>query len=337
MIGMWRFLQDKGSVLDPDFRLSDADDVIQWSLEPVSVGKHEQSGIHGGQAMKSTYGLQRKSLDFDPGCLKNKPLSGAADPFATLFLYQLFEALVRLAHHRLHETFPDSLILQVTRFLENSILMPEDEPPKNPYSIFRKSISTAAFDDVVTRYSPALLQLYLEFSGYASGCSQHQIGQLEESIKIDARVDVTVDDSFHGLMTVRDLILFLGDRGFFGEHRHLSVLDVLLFQRFGSVTRELAEGEEEAFRKFFTSFTKSRVTFVEFVQTLAFVGSKLVRFNWPLERKLEYVVDNIDGWKKPQPLSPDDVIVGEEEDIPEPPPPEKPEKPEKPERHSRNK
>jgi hypothetical protein len=286
--------------------------------------------------MKSTYGLPRKSLEFDPTFLMNKPLSGAADPFATLFLYQLFEALVRLAHHRLHDTFPDSLILQVTRFLENSILMPEDEFPKNPYSVFRKSISTATFDEVVTRYSPALLQLYLEFSGYASGSSQHQINQLAESIKLDPRVDVTIDETFHGLMTVRDLILLLGDRGFFAEHRHLSVLDVLLFLRFESVTRELAEGEAEEFKKFFTPFTKSRVTFVEFVQTLAFAGSKLVRFNWPLERKFEYVVENIEGWKKPQALSADDVIVGEEEDIPEPPPPP-PEKPEKPERHARSK
>jgi hypothetical protein len=111
------------------------------------------------------------------------------------------------------------------------------------------------------------------------------------------------------------------------------VLDVLLFQRFGSVTRPLGDGEEEAFRKFFTSFTRSRVTFVEFVQTVAFVGSKLVRFQWPLEKKFEYVVEHIDGWKKPQPLSPDDIIPDEEEEVHEAPPPP----PEKPERHARNK
>jgi hypothetical protein len=333
MVGMWRFLQDKGSILDPDFRLSDADDVIQWSLEPVSVIKADLASMQDAPAMRSTYGFDRKPLDLDPASLKNEPLSGAADPFATLFLYQLFEALVRLAHHRLSETFPDSLILQVTRFLENSILMPEDEPPKNIYSIFRKSISTALFDDVVTRFSPTLIQLYLEFAGYASGCSQHQIRQLEAGVKIDPRVDVMVDESFHGLMTIRDLILFLGDRGFFSDQRHLRVLDVLLFQRYGSVTRELVEGEEESFRKFFTSFTRCRVTFVEFVQTLAFVGSKLVRFEWPLEKKFEYVVEHIDGWKKPQPLSPEDVIPDEEEEVHEPPPPPPPEKPEK---HSRN-
>jgi hypothetical protein len=79
-----------------------------------------------------------------------KPPASAADSFLTLFLYQLFETLVRFAHPCLGDTFPDSLILQLTGFLENSILMPEDEPPKNPYSIFRKSISISIFDHIVT-------------------------------------------------------------------------------------------------------------------------------------------------------------------------------------------
>jgi hypothetical protein len=134
-----------------------------------------------------------------------KPLANAAHLFPTLFLYQLFEELVRFAHPRLGDTFPDSLILQLTGFLENSILMREDEPPKNPYSILGKSISISIFDDIITRFSPALIQLYLECSGYASGTSLHQIRQLEAGATIDPNVDMTSDESFHGLMTVRDL------------------------------------------------------------------------------------------------------------------------------------
>jgi hypothetical protein len=259
-------------------------------------------------------------------------LRNDADPFATLFLYQLFEALVKLAHHRLKETFPDSLILQVTRFLENSILVPDDEPPANPYSIFRRSISTPSFDDVVTKYSATLIQLYLEFAGYATMCSIHQIRKLEIGIKIDPNVDAELQP-YQGIMTIRDLILFLGDRGFFAETKRLSVCDVMLFQRFESAARPLEEGEEEVFRKFFTAFTESKVVFVEFVQTLAFVGSKLIRFtNWALERKFEYVVENLEHWKPPV-QGPDDVLEHEEEE-PEPPPPP-PEPVEPPRRHSR--
>jgi hypothetical protein len=194
---------------------------------------------------------------------------------------------------RLGDTFPDSLILQLTRFLENSILMAESEPPKNPDSIFRKSISNSIFDGIVIGFSPALIQLYLECSGYASGTSPHQIRQLEAGAKIDPNVDVTIDKSFHGLMTVRDL----------------------------GHTQE-----------FFTSFKRSHVTFVEFVQALAFVGSKLVRFEWPLEREFEYVVEHIESWQKPQAMSPEDVIPNEEEDVQDGPPLP----PEKPEKHSRN-
>jgi hypothetical protein len=331
MVGMWRFLQDKGTILDEDFRLSDADNVIQWNLERVSTLKPYPPAQGEFAAMRSTYGTELYvQKGFSPALLANDPLKLAADPFATLFLYQLFEALVRLAHHRLRETFPDSLILQVTRFLENSILMPEDEPPKNEYSIFRKSISNATFDDVVTKYSPILIQLYLEFSGYAAGCSLHQIRQLEAGIQIDPHVEIAAEE-FQGIMTVRDFVLFLGDRGFFGVRRRLQVSDVLLFQRFESVTRELQEGEADRFRKFFTSFTKCRVTFVEFVQTLAFVGARLVRFDWSLEKKFEYLMDHIDGWKPPV-AAPGDVVVDEEEEKHEPPPPPPPEKPEK---HSR--
>jgi hypothetical protein len=189
---------------------------------------------------------------------------------------------VRFAHLRLGDTFLDSLVPQVTGFLEKSIVMPEDEPPKNPYTIFCKFISISTFNDIVTRFSPALIQLYLERSGYASGTSPHQIHQLEAGAKIDPNVDVTVDESFHGLMTVRDLVLFFGDHGFFSDQKHLRVVDVLLFRRFRSMIRTVGDGEEDTVRKFFTSFTRSRLMFVEFVQTLAFVGSKLMRLEWPL-------------------------------------------------------
>jgi hypothetical protein len=176
MVGMWRFLQDNGSDLNPDFHLSHADDVIRWSLECVSVTKADLVSTKMRRGCSQRTGLigNRSSL---------KPLANAADPFTMVFLYQLLEAPVRFAHPRLGDTFPDSLILQLTRFLENSNLMPEDEPPKNPYSIFRKSISTSTFDDIVTRFSPALIQLYLECSRYALGTSRHQIRQLETGAK----------------------------------------------------------------------------------------------------------------------------------------------------------
>jgi hypothetical protein len=129
---MWRFLQDKGTILDEDFRLSNADNVIHWNIERVPSLKPHQPA-HGEVAvMRSAYGAElRIPKGFSPAVLANDPLKFAADPFATLFLCLLFEALVRLAHHRLSMAFPDLLILQVTRFLENSIFIPEDEPPKN--------------------------------------------------------------------------------------------------------------------------------------------------------------------------------------------------------------
>jgi hypothetical protein len=145
-------------------------------------------------AMQSMYGFNRKPFEFGPAVRKNEPLVNADDRFPMLFLYQLFETLVRFMHPRLGDTFPDSFILQLTRFLENSILMPEDEPPKNPDSIFRKSISNSTFDGIVTGFSPVLIQLYLECSGYASGTSPHQIRQLEAGAKIDPIVDVIVDE-----------------------------------------------------------------------------------------------------------------------------------------------
>jgi hypothetical protein len=332
MVGMWRFLQDKGSILDPDFRLSDADDVIRWNLERVSVLRDAPIVPYDLTATKSIMFVEHSRIIASPGAFRNDPLRKEADPFATLFLYQLFEAFVRLAHHRLKESFPDSLILQVTRFLENSILMPDDEPPANPYSIFRRSISTSTFDDVVTKYSGTLIQLYLEFAGYAALCSIHQIRKLEIGIRIDPNVDVDLEP-YQGIMTIRDLVLFLSDRGFFADTKRLRVCDMMLFQRFESAARPLEEGEEETFRKFFTAFTECKVVFVEFVQTLAFVGAKLIRFtNWSLERKFEYVMENLEQWKPPVP-APDDILEPEEEE-PEPPPPP-PEPVEQPRRHSR--
>jgi hypothetical protein len=322
MVGYWRFLQDKGSILDADFRLATADEVIEWNLDRVT--QMTQSDISANQfaSVKSTYGLAvATGGECTPIMMQNDPLGTNPDPFATLFLYQLFESLVRLAHHRLSESFPDSLILQVTRFLENSIFV-DDIAPQNDYSIFRKSISTPGFDDVVTKYSRELVLLYLDFSGMSYGCSRHQMDQLSKSLEIDNNVDMVIE-KYTGLMTARDLIIFLGERGFFSGCKHLTVMVVLLFLNFGSVARPLQEGEEDYFRKFFTSFTRSKVTFIEFVQTLAFVGSKLIIFEWPLEKKFAYVVEHLEAWV-PAPPGPGDVVPTEEEEKPEPPPPPPP-------------
>jgi hypothetical protein len=89
-----QFLQNKGSYLDPDFRLSDADDVIRWSLKRVSVTKADLVSTKDVLVMQSMYRFDRKPFEFGPAALKNKPLANAAGRFPTLFLYQLFEALV---------------------------------------------------------------------------------------------------------------------------------------------------------------------------------------------------------------------------------------------------
>ena len=334
MIGMWRFLQDKGTILGPEFRLNDADDVIQWNLEKPSVkdlNDHEEDSEEHLRldSMPSTFGF----VDLDnvePINFENEPLRSSPDPFATLFLYQLFEALVRLAHHQLKEKFPDSLILQVTRFLENSIFV-DDVAANNPYSLFRKTISTTSFDDLVTVYSHQLLTQYLNFSGYASGCSRFQVQQLRSGIQIDPNVDLNLN-LYSGIMTTRDLVLFLDDHGFFNDSTKLTVMDVLLFQKYSGVTSEIPEEEKEEFKKFFTSFMKSKVTFVEFVQTLGFIAEKLiVNKSWTIEMKFEYLIKNFDDFKIP-PLGPLDIEHNEEEEeeeeaheeVKEEPPPEPP-------------
>jgi hypothetical protein len=88
------------------------------------------------------------------------------------------------------------------------------------------------------------------------------------------------------------------------------VCDVTLFQRFEN-TAGLLEGE--AFGKFFTPFTESKVVFVEFV------GAELIRFmNWALKRKFESGLENLKHWKPPR-QGPDDVWEPEQEES-EPPP-----------------
>ena len=300
MIGMWRFIQDKGTILDPDFRLTDADNVIQWNLEKPSVKQEtlESQKSDSSPLLRSTYGFNLSTDDIQPQNFRNSPLAKDPDPFATLFLYQLFEALVRLSHHRLGSSFPDSLILQVTRFLENSIFV-DDSQPENEWSIFRKSISTSQFDDTITEHSAKLLELYLDFCGYAEGTSQYQTRQLEDAIKLDDNVDVTIYD-YRGLMTARDLILFMGKRGLF-ESGDLTVMQVLLFVKYCGVSRQIDDEEEYLFRKFYTSFMKSRITFVEFVQTLVWAAHILIKFDWSDVMKFEYLVEHIDSWTPPPP------------------------------------
>ena len=317
MIGMWRFVQDKGTILNPEFRLSDADDIIQWNLEKPSVkelnrnlgNKDENEGLN---SMASTFGFDKIECS-EPINFENEPLRVSPDPFATLFLYQLFEALVRLAHHQLKDQFPDSLILQVTRFLENSIFV-DDLPAENPYSLFRKSISTTQFDNLVTNYSQKLITIYLDFCGYSTGCSRYQVHQLELGVQIDPNVDMNVN-LYYGIMTIRDLVLLLGDRGFFKRPSKLSVMDVLIFQKYSCVAGQVSNEEEKEFKKFFTSFMKSHVTFVEFVQTLAFVAEKLIQDKlWTIEMKFEYLVAHIDKWETPADIQSDSESEEEEEE-----------------------
>lgn len=301
MVGMWRFIQEKGSILDPDFRLTDADKVIAWKLESPSVKpdyielKSEEK--NESPLLRSTYAISQEYIeDFSPASFKNAPLSEAPDPFATLFLYQLFESLVRLAHHRLESQFPDSLILQVTRFLENSIFI-DDAAPENEYSQFRARISEPSVDDAVTQHSPLLLDLYLDYCGFASGTSAFQARQLEQGIALDSNVDVAITE-YHGLMTVRDLVLFMGRRGFF-ESDELTVMEVLLFVKYAGVSRAVTEEEEAEFRRFFTSFMGCQVTFVEFVQALLWAAHRLIKFDWPIVMKFEYLVEHIEQWAAP--------------------------------------
>lgn len=302
MIGMWRFLQDKGTILDPEFRLCDADDIIDWNLEKPSSksAKYTRDDPTKPSALlASTYCTPRMS-SLRPEIFENSPLEKSPDPFATLFLYQLFESLVRLAHHKLRDQFPDSLILQVTRFLENLIFV-DDLPAENKYSQFRKSISYAEFDDAITKVSQRLLDLYLDYSGFASGCSLFQTRQLDTSIELDSNVDVTIVE-YHGLMTVRDFILFLSSRGFF-DSNELTVMDILLFIKYSGVSRELRDEEEEEFSKFFTSFMSCRITFVEFVQALVWTSHLLIKNDWTMLMKFDHLIEHLDYWESP-PLPP---------------------------------
>lgn len=320
MIGMWRFIQDKGTILDPEFRLTDADDVIKWNLEKPSIVKEEEPTTLGQEEasplLRSTYGFTMSTEDISQSNFRNNPLQDAPDPFATLFLYQLFESLVRLAHHRLGSQFPDSLILQVTRFLENLIFV-DDTQPENEWSTFRRSISEQKFDDMITEVSPKLLDLYLSFCGYSSGTSTFQTKQLDAAVRLDSNVDVDIT-SYNGLMTVRDIILFMGKRGLF-ESGDLTVMQILLFIKYSGVSRAVSEDEANEFRKYFTSFMHCKVTFVEFVQTLVWAASNLIKQDWTNEAKFEYLVEHIDQWvpptSEPEPAEADDEDGPDNEDV----------------------
>ena len=120
-----------------------------------------------------------------------------------------------------------------------------------------------------------------------------------DAIKLDDNVDVTIYN-YQGLMTVRDLILFMGKRGLF-ESGDLTVMQVLLFVKYCGVSRQIDEEEEYQFRKFFTSFMQSRITFVEFVQTLVWASHILIKFDWSDIMKFEYLVEHIDSWAPPPP------------------------------------
>jgi len=316
MIGMWRFIQDKGTILEPDFRLCDADAVIKWNLETPSSNKKPNTlklstNADPSPLLRSTYGFNIKSVDISPSFHRNEPLKGVPDPFATLFLYQLFESLVRLAHHRLGKTFPDSLILQVTRFLENSIFV-EDNSTDNKFSKFRKLISESPFDETITEFSNKLLDIYLDYSGFASGCSSFQSRQLEKAMKLDPNIDVTMSD-YNGLMTVRDLILLLGNRGIF-DGPELTVMDVLLYIRYSGVSRKVEDDEINTFKACFTSFMNVKITFVEFVQTLMWAADHLITFNWPILMKFQYFVEHIETWTPPSPL-PEEAFHADDEDM----------------------
>lgn len=294
MVGYWRFLQDKGTILDYEFSLTDADKIIQWKLEKPS------ESVLISPIFDDATSISEKSLtvsDLNLESIQNSPLESSPDPFATLFLYQLFESLVRIAHHKLAKDFPDSLILQVTRFLENFIFI-DDAEIENEYSLFRKEVSTVEFDDLITQFSFHLLKFYLNFSGWSHGCSRVQASQLSSSWKLDQNVDVCITE-FRGIMTVRDFILFLGNRKFFDDYQKLSVIQVLMFLKFGSLSAKLSEEKIDHFQKFYTSFMSQQITLVEFIQSLAFVANLLIPFNWDKLTKFRYLIEHIDNWVEP--------------------------------------
>lgn len=298
MVGMWRFLQDKGRILTEDFTLSDADKLINWGLEKPSSsigGKKLVSGIQS-DLLKSTYGFSVIQGLPMFHLITNRPLDDGPDPFATLFLYQLFESLVRLAHYILEEEFPDSLVLRVTRFLEGYIFV-DDSEVENEYSQYRKDISTGEFDEAVTRYSDKLLRIYLDYSGYSYGCAPIQTQQLEEASRFDPNVDVTVRE-YQGLMTTRDLVLLLGERGFLRGEK-MSVLKLLSFIRYESVAGKINEEEFRNFEEYFTVDMERKITFVEFVQSLSWVAHHLISFSWSEVMKFEYLVEHIENWEEP--------------------------------------
>lgn len=296
IIGVWRMLQDKGTVVKPDLRLSDIDDIIKWKLEsPTSSLYSEKPGIDTAISMlaeqtRSTYGFTGTTeLVFRQTAFKNDPLRSSPDPYSSLCMYQLFEAFVRLAKVMMPS---ESLVLQVMKFLDEYILC-DATPAQNEWARFREMISTSEFDEIVTEKSQQLLEMYIENAGFASGSSIFQARQLDSSILIDPNVDARVEN-YQGLMTIRDLVELLSARGIFYDPERLKVMDVLLFLRYGSVAREIDENEVSEFKKFFTLFMKSRVTFVEFVQCLGFVADKVITSEWTSETKFKYLIDNIE-------------------------------------------
>lgn len=283
IVGMWRMLQERGTVISADFRLSDADDVIGWSLQKQSLEPVLKDDVDSQDAMTPYV---------------NEPLIDAPDPFATLYMYQMFEGIVRLAHNHMVSKCPDSIVSQVTRFLETCIFM--DAPNgENEWSIFRESLATEEFDALTTKHSKELNELYLDFCGFASGSSRFQARQIMTGLDIDRNIDV-ITSNYQGIMSVRDLIIFFGEKGFFGGSEHLTVMDVLLFLRFSSVTRAVEEEEIEEFKANFLPFTACKVTFLEFVQCLSFVAERIVDFDWTISLKFEYVVDHIGDFRAPE-------------------------------------
>lgn len=291
IVGMWRLLQDNGTILTPEFRLCDVDDVIGWKLDKPSVAMCEDAEPVQTLPLyhpTSIYGFSAEELKYRPVPYENDALGKAPDPFATLFLYQLFEALVRLAHHIMKEMYPGSLVLQVTKFLENSVFADHVEC-QNEWARFRESISSEEFDGVVKTHSTELIKAYVEFAGYASGSSVRQARQLSDAVSIDTDVDVRARD-YQGLMTVRDLIVLLGDKSLFGGFDKLTVMDLMKFIRYSSIAREIDADELEMFEKYPMSFTQSKITFLEFVQALIFVSDRMIDYDWTGEMKFEYIL-----------------------------------------------
>ena len=291
VMGVWRMLQDIGTIITPEFRLSDIDEVIDWKLDKPSMPLYEDDGV--GETIPlyhptSIYGFSAEELKYRPVPFENDPLGKAPDPFATLFLYQLFEALVRLAHHMMSPTYPSSLVLQVTKLLENYIFA-DHVDPENEWAAFRESISTDEFDSFVKKHSTELLKAYVDFAGYASGSSIHQARQISDALSIDTDVDVRATD-YQGLMTVRDLTVLLGDKSIFGAFDKLTVMDLLLFLRYCGISKPITPDEVSTFRKYPMSFMKSKLTFLEFVQALVFVSDRMIDFDWTREMKFEYIL-----------------------------------------------